>query len=62
MIFFQIVMTAGIKVIVYLTAIVFSIMFEIPYTNLSARLLKRSPNKRTVISTQITEIETKKAL
>lgn len=56
-------MTTGIKVIVYLTAIVFSIMFEIPYTNLSAKLLKQSSKRKTVISPQTTElIEAKKML
>lgn len=38
----QIVMSVGIMVIVYIAAIIFSIMFEIPYTNLSTKLLKQS--------------------
>lgn len=53
---FQTVMTTGIKVIVYLTAIVFSLVFEIPYTNLSTKLLKlsrKSSVKQTIPSEQI---------
>lgn len=59
----QIVMSTGIMVIVYLAAILFSIMFEIPYTNLSAKLLKSSPN-RTKLPTRTNEpiVETKKSL
>lgn len=60
---FQFVMTTGIKVIVYLTSIVFSIMFEIPYTNLSSRLLKQTLNRKIVISQQTNvAIDAKKAL
>lgn len=59
-------MSTGIKVIVYMTAIVFSLMFEIPYTNLSAKLLKQSFNRKQLIlpaaekSTELTD--TKKML
>lgn len=38
-------MSTGIMVLVYLAAIVFTLMFEIPYTNLSAKLLKSKPNR-----------------
>lgn len=55
-------MTTGIKVITYLTAICFTIMFEIPYTNLSGKWLKRTANRKTVISTTIECIEMKKSL
>ncbi|XP_055307401.1 O-acyltransferase like protein-like, partial [Sitodiplosis mosellana] len=43
-------MTTGINVFVYLTAVVFSLMFEIPYTNLSAKLLGQSSLKREMVA------------
>lgn len=55
-------MTTGIKVITYLAAICFTIMFEIPYTNLSAKLLKRSSSRKTVITAPPEGIEMKKSL
>ncbi|XP_055322371.1 O-acyltransferase like protein-like [Sitodiplosis mosellana] len=60
------VMTTGIKVIVYLSAIVFSLMFEIPFTNLSAKILRQTSAKQKMLTsspktTELT-IEAKKML
>lgn len=42
MFIFQFVVTCGFAVIVYLTSILFSLAFELPYSNLSSILLRRS--------------------
>lgn len=38
--------TTGINVLVYLSAVVFSLMFEIPYANISGIILRSSSPKR----------------
>lgn len=60
--FLQWVTTIGFKVIIYMAAVVFSIMFELPYTNLTAKLLRKSSNKKSVISQTSQLMNGKKSL
>ncbi|XP_055312462.1 O-acyltransferase like protein-like [Sitodiplosis mosellana] len=46
----MVVMTTGINVYIYLASVVFSLLFEIPYTKLSAIILRQSSLKRKMVA------------